>query len=627
LLGPIFNRELLTIPRRERHYVTRVVYLGALLVLSVTVYLATMGWFGSATLGDMARFGPVLFQILTFVQLALFLFFSALSAASAIAQEKDRRTFVLLLMTDMRNYEIVLGKLFGSLLPIATLIVATVPLLMSLLFLGGVGFSQVIDAVLIVTATSLAAGSLGGLMALWRERTFQSLALTVLVLVLYLCLVLGLSWADFIGLQTGLNYVLNFVGVQENAVEISNSPLWLDPFHALLRVHHPDADQGAFSPAYGFALVMLGWTVLINGLGLLKLRVWNPSGEPIMQREKLDAEKELDAVEEADKAKQLARATAHAAPGLVRHVDGNPILWREIKTRAYGRRPLLVKVAYFVVLILIGLFALTPLVQGKPPADFQAAWGLLPIGVLSLLLVAAQATTAITSERDTGALDLLLVTDLSPREFIFGKLGGICYNTKEFLLPPLLLAVVYAFYGTLASPPANHPELLTGMNMISLFCILGASLVLLTFAMVLGIHVALRTQNSRLAVIHTLSTVFFLSVGTLVCIAIILINRRFEYQWGSFVFFLVAGIGGLWWVLNRERPSTALLCASIFCPLAVLYTVMNILVAKPGSQESADPVLPFMVIVGAFGFTVAAMMVPLLSEFDVAMGRTSGGAD
>ena len=91
------------------------------------------------------------------------------------------------------------------------------------------------------------------------------------------------------------------------------------------------------------------------------------------------------------------------------------------------------------------------------------------------------------------------------------------------------------------------------------------------------------------------------------------------------MFFLVAGVGGLWWVLSGDRPSRALTWASWFCPLAVLYTVMNILVGKPGSQESADPLIPFLVIVGAFGFTIAAMLVPLLSEFDVAMGRTSAG--
>src|SRR5438477_9261221 len=116
MLGPIFLRELLTVPRRGSHYVTRAAYLGSLWVVAVTAWLATLGWSRSATLGETARFGPLLFQLLTLVQLALFLFFSALTCASAVAKEKDRRTFVLLLMTDLRNDEIVLGKMFGSLL-------------------------------------------------------------------------------------------------------------------------------------------------------------------------------------------------------------------------------------------------------------------------------------------------------------------------------------------------------------------------------------------------------------------------------------------------------------------------------------------------------------------------------
>jgi hypothetical protein len=165
------------------------------------------------------------------------------------------------------------------------------------------------------------------------------------------------------------------------------------------------------------------------------------------------------------------------------------------------------------------------------------------------------------------------------------------------------------------------------MNATAMICVLLVELVLLAFATVLGMHVALRTANSQVAIIHSLSTIFFLTVGTLVCIALILINRRFEYQWGSFIFFLIAGIGGLWYVLSGDRPTAALSWASWFCPLAVLYSIMTILVGKPGSQESADPVIPALVTTAAFGFALAAMLVPLLSEFDVAMGRTSGGAD
>ena len=77
--------------------------------------------------------------------------------------------------------------------------------------------------------------------------------------------------------------------------------------------------------------------------------------------------------------------------------------------------------------------------------------------MLSLLLLAAQATTAITSERDGRSLDLLLATDLSPKEFIFGKIGGILYNTKEFLLPPLILAAVYAWLRRAGDAAGQRP--------------------------------------------------------------------------------------------------------------------------------------------------------------------------
>jgi ABC-type transport system involved in multi-copper enzyme maturation permease subunit len=593
LLGPIFGREWLTLPRRTSHYVARSVYLGLLWVLALTAWQVTVGWSQPATLGDNAHFGLLVFQLLTNVQLALLVFFSALSAAGSVTQEKDRRTFVLLLLTDLRNYEIVLGKLFGSLLQIALLLAGMVPVLALFLLLGGVSPEQLTQAALVLAATALATGSLGLLIALWRDQTFQSLALTVLTLVLYYGLVRGLA------LLPGL----------------SQWQAWLDPFEALQSVLEPQL-QGAplLHPAYGFAAFMVVLSVLLTAWGILRLRVWNPSGEPIMQREQPDDLEERD------------RAKAHAAPGPVRRVWSNPILWREIVTRAYGRRPLLIKLAYAAALGLICYYVLTPLWTGEG-RDWAAARGLVPVGILSLLLVAAQAVTAITSERDTGALDLLLVTDLTPREFIFGKLAGIIYNTKEYLLPPLVLAVVYAGQGMLASPPRGYPGLAFSKNLEAAFCVVGGGLVLLAFTMVFGVHVALRHEVSRVAVLQTLGTVFFLSVGTLVCIYLILINGRFEYQWTSFIFFVTAGIGGLWWVLNGDRPSPALTMASWMCPLLVWYSVTNILVGKPGTGESTDPFIPFLAVGVAFGFTIFGMLMPLLSEFDVALGRTSGGGE
>jgi hypothetical protein len=425
----------------------------------------------------------------------------------------------------------------------------------------------------------------------------------VLFLVLYLCLVRALP--DVASLTGWASY---------QAAE--DWQQWLEPFYCLRGVLEGTSEVSTkLSPAYGFALVMLGVSVALNLWGILWLRVWNPSGEPIMQREQPENQDEKD------------RAKAHAAPGVAREVWANPILWREIRTRAYGRRPLMVKAAYFLVLALVCSYALAPLWSTMGRSDFAAAYGLVPVGILSFLLVSAQAVTSITSERDGGALDLLLVTDLTPQEFIFGKVWGILYNAKEYLLPPLILVGVYVVGGLLASPPAGHPELAASKNSEAAFCIMVATLVLLGFTTVLGVHVALRNINSRLAILNTLSTVFFLSVGTLVCIYLILINGRFEYQWTSFILFIAAGIGGLVWVLCGERPSMALLIASWLGPMSILYTVMTILIARPGSTESVDPMMPFVVITGVFGFTVAAMLVPLLSEFDVALGRTTGGGE
>lgn len=600
MLGPIFNREFVTVPRRDRHFMTRVAALGLLWVIGITAWQATVGFTKDAALGETARFGLLLFQIVSFVQLTLLLFFSALSAASTVAQEKDRRTFVLLLLTDMRDYEIVLGKMLGSLLPIGVLFAVTVPFFAMILLLGGVSVAQVTQAVVVLAATSVAAGSLGALVALWRERTFQALALAVLALVFYLLIVQGVSLLG--RLTTEQNWSL--------------ATAWLDPYTAMLYVLEPPSSEPTIPPAYGFAISMVGLSIFLNGFGIWKLRKWNPSGEPLQQRE---------APEDTEDNPEI-RAKAHAAPGTVRQVWANPILWREIRTLAYGRRPLLVKVAYGIVIALICYFAFGQLTSPQERPAFVAAYGLVPIVVLSLLLISAQAVTSITSERDGKALDLLLVTDISPKEFVFGKLGGVLYNTKEFVLPPLLMAIYYAMMGGLAYTRDEESAILR--NFGPLLCVIGAILVLIAFVMTLGLHVALRIENSRLSIVHTLGTVFFVSVGALVSIYLIVINGgSLGNQLLSFSAFIGLGIGGLWWVLSADRPSAALTLASILCPIAMFYSVVNILIAKPGSQESSDPLVPFLVIAAAFGFTISAMLVPLLSEFDVALGRTTANEE
>src|SRR5262249_31496800 len=161
-------------------------------------------------------------------------------------------------------------------------------------------------------------------------------------------------------------------------------------------------------------------------------------GEPIMQREGPQDLVDTDESIELEK-----RAKAHAAPGQARQVWHNPVLWREIRTLAYGRRPLLVKLAFGLVFALILYFAVSEMNRPGGRVVCVAAYGLGRAAFLSLLLVSARAATPVTSERDGGALDVLLVTDFSPRDFFFEKILGVFYNCKKYIIPPLLLAVFY----------------------------------------------------------------------------------------------------------------------------------------------------------------------------------------
>src|ERR1700730_6133477 len=156
--GPIIAREVLTAPRPVRFYVARATFVGLLFVLMWTAWQVLIGFREVGEFGIIARFGGMLFQIFVLVQLTLMLFFAPLAAATAVAHEKDRRTFVLLLMTDLSDTEIVLGKLAASLLQIGTFLATAMPVFFLCMLLGGVSPGQILDVQGVTAAAGLAAG-------------------------------------------------------------------------------------------------------------------------------------------------------------------------------------------------------------------------------------------------------------------------------------------------------------------------------------------------------------------------------------------------------------------------------------------------------------------------------------
>ncbi len=608
MLGPIFNREVLTIPRNQRFFLSRLSYGTLLLVLIWTGWQIMIGWRTVHEVGILARFEQILFRALVLTQLVLMLFFAPIAAATSIAHEKDRRTFILMLITDLTNWEIILGKLGASLLLITVMLAVGLPVLAISLLFGGISPYQLLQIELATLATGVAAGSVGIIVANWRDRTFQSLALTVL------SIVLGLTFIE------GLGFL---VPVQVAGAGISTV---LNPFRVISHIME-QTGNAAISQVTLIFLAAAGLLVaVLNGTSIFMLRRWNPGrNEPREQREAPNAEELIEVDEEALAAKfsgtltttdpsivgQTTETTGLAVPRRThrritsaerpyRKPWNNPILWRELATRAYGTKPLMIKAAYLVAVVLFAAYLFT---GGDVQTDpWRVTRALIPLGILSLLLVNAQGVTALTSERDTGALDLLLVTELSPQQFIYGKLYGVLYNTKEMILSPILLTWAMVGTGRLGTESAVFITI--------------DYLLFVHFAAMLGIHAAITYTNSRTAVANSLGTMFFLMIGILFCAyLIILSNREFGRQLLSFLIFLGAGSVALFGSLGSRNPSRALAIVSILTPFWTFYCVISLI--------NGDTAAAFLVSVGIYGFALLAMLVPAVSDFDIALGRSS----
>jgi ABC-type Na+ efflux pump permease subunit len=590
-VGPIFEREVLTTPRRLSHYVMRSGFIAALLVLFYSLRQATIGFQDVIFAGDSAAFSVLVFRVFSVLQLTLGLFFSTVFAASLVAQEKDRKTLILLLMTDLRNYELAIGKLLASLLNMAVLLGCSLPVFCLLKLLGGITWEQIVWSQAIVAGSTLAAGSWGCLVAFRREKTFQTLATSVLGVVVFLLAAhalgaAGLPLAAAISPYDGLFGVLN--------------PL------------NPDATGVARVSAWTTVVFQVVLAVAFSSTTVLRLRVWNPSKD--VHQSLPEGGDAGEGLAESESAAELAKGSASAVTGKSavehRHVWSQPVIWREMRTRAYGRRMIWIKLAYVLLTLVIAAAAWqkslsedsSSLVLGMVSGP---SFALLGVGILSLLLANAQAVTSITNERDGRTLEILLVTDLRPHEFMLGKIGGALWNAREMLVLPLLMTVVFCVVGVI---PA-----LTVENTVY---VATAFIVLTLFAVALGLHAGLSYDNSREAIAHSLGTMFFLCVGIFVFMLLLVEARSsFAIQLQSFILFIGFGSLGLYSSLTWRNPSSALTLAALLLPFLTFYAITEFLL---GGNLGVS----FWICM-AYGFAAVAMMVPAMTDFDIALGRNA----
>jgi ABC-type transport system involved in multi-copper enzyme maturation permease subunit len=583
-------------PRRPSFFVARTLFAGALFALTVTAWQLLVGSQRIENVGDLAWFGAAAFRILAPLQLAVAMPFSALLVASAVSLEKDRKTLDLLLMTNLSNSELVLGKLLAGMLSVVVVVVAVLPLLAIVALLGGIAAGQVFRVQAVTVASALAAGSLGSTVALWREKTFQALAVTALTMVLWL-----VGWEFVAAGAAGRSWL----GLPAETWAVAMSPWQAVQAAARSNFAISTAQHSSVDPVYMFLVASIGISVLLNAVAIAFVRAWNPVRE-VQAQTGDERQTELDVRDEIHTAADRRAIQLHGAGGKVRPVWDNPVLWREVRTWAFGKKILIIRLAYFAVFVACTAALVTTVsadAAAAPAAPIPAAAKpLVTLLVVGLILLNALAVTSLTNERDGRALDLLLVTDLSPKEIVFGKLGGAFYNAKEMILLPLALCVYLWF-----------AEQLTTENLLFL---LAGLVAMNAFAATLGLHTGITYSNSRTAIATSIGTLLFLALGVATCMRIMVaFGDSFEYQLGAFLGFIAGGSLAMYVALGWRNPSPALGWASGLTPILTFIILTSFLLRDFGTV--------FLLTVITYGFATAAMLVPAIYVFDVATGRTT----
>jgi ABC-type transport system involved in multi-copper enzyme maturation permease subunit len=534
-LWPVIVRELRAQSRQPATYWLRVAAAGAVLGMFVLLLLRFSRFGGLANVmgspgggaNAFSGFGTVLFGQLNATIFICNAFLAPLLTADCIAREKREGTLGLLFLTNLSSVGIVAGKAFVHALRGVMLFCAMLPVLAIPILIGGVGAKDCVMALLIngiVLVLGLSAGMLASTVSRDWIRSF------ILAEFLSAALMLMFMYFHVAVLEYNVIVTKRLFSYHRSLVEQVFS---LFAFHTNLgtwRWGQWGTPWGnvwsASSSAAGewielvlivgvCSLLMLAFAVLLAA-GQVQ-RSWRE--EPVSRK-----------VAETKKALTRPRfATGTLRRRLSRSLDRNPIGWLQ----HYSWSGRITKWGWLAALIFAESFAIT---------DVQNFADAQPIFVL--VLVAGLAFTASASfreERESGALELLLVCPLTVAQLMWGRLRGIW---MQYLPSFALLIVCLAVGAEIENYDSTHKTGWFYAITISVFITVP----------VIGLFFSLHTPNFLAAWLWTLA----LGIG----LPILAVDQQRFILWffgtpnaEAVVFCLQWIVAEVFWLLLYDRLS------------------------------------------------------------------------
>ncbi len=332
-------------------------------------------------------------------------------AAGTITGEKERRTYEMLLASPLRPGAIVFGKIVASLTHLGMLILASLPIIVLCLPLGGVSVYEVLAAYLGLIVSVILFGAIGVFCSSYFARTSSSLVVSYLFI---LPLVIGaiLFWQSLEG-QGELRLKL-----------------------AVLVI-----------PAFALSLVILMCSAAAGRM--LYPPDVGSEGKEVVDLER-EAEEAVGLVIQPDQFPDRLFAPPKKSELMA---DGtNPVYDKEIHSEIFSQGTLMLRLVIQISMLLaipmMGVFLFY--------ADEKVAWFTVYVIVFNMLVGPVFLAGSMTSERERETLDLLLTTTLTPIEILWGKFVvgfRVSAVLTCFLLWPLLLGGLlnYSYWSNWAS--------------------------------------------------------------------------------------------------------------------------------------------------------------------------------
>jgi ABC-type transport system involved in multi-copper enzyme maturation permease subunit len=484
--GPILWYDLVRTSRRARTYFVRGAYLLILFAVLGMMYWSHWAFrYRSPSNSEVARFASDFFYTFLTTQFVMMVLLTPAYTAGAIADEKQKKTMQFLLVTDLRSHEIVLGKLGSRMAHLGLLLLAGLPVLGAVQFLGGVDPHLVLAgfAGTAVTLASVAGVSLLASVIARPPRAALLLAYGFILLYAMLC-VLGnavlFSLARPFVAAPGSLFLESLIGVIEagNPIKAVGSIfLSADPIEVSL----PRA-LGTYSLFHGVAALasILLASVLLRSASLR---------EPRPPRKKSAARRP--------------------------RVGDQAMVWKEIHAErgAAGRWYVLLPVVLLIggsILYLLWLWL--EFASRGFGYDFSQYWRYWRISwniwvrivgtitaCLTLLGVAIRAAYSIRAERDRETFDSLLTSPLSSEDILYGKWLGAILSVRWMVG---LLAFIWGL-----GVVTGGLHILAAPMLVLAWCVYAAAMASL------GLWFSLVSRTSARAVLYTILAVVGLSVG------------------------------------------------------------------------------------------------------------------